>query len=188
LVTQQGEQALLTPEVKALIGRTTEVREMYGVVDQETVRRYIVGIPDQDPRHWDEELAKPRFGATTTPAVMLSYISGRKPPWEPDRMPEIMKRYPLSDGGGGMARLEGGLPSLREVSPVRSHLHAGDEIEVLQYPKLGDRIFYQSRIADIVEKKGRDGKPFLLLIRETQYWNQDNELLLKVRGVGIERP
>ena len=187
-MTQQTKQTLLTPEVKALIGQTSEVREMHGVVDAETVRRYIIGIPDQDPRHWDEELAKPRFGTTTTPPVMVSYISGRKPPWEEDRMTEIMLHDPFNDGGGGMGRQERGLPSLRDVAPTRSHLHAGDEVEVRQYPKIGDRIFSQTKWIDIQEKKSRDGRPFLLTVRETRYWNQNDEVLLLVRGIGIERP
>ena len=100
------EPTLLTDEVKALIGQETELEEMYGVVDTETVRRYIIGIPDQDPRHWDEELASPRFGGTTTPPMMVHYISTRKPPWEEDEMSEIMAKDPFSDGGGGMGRRE----------------------------------------------------------------------------------
>ena len=67
-MSKTDEPTLLTDEVKALIGQETELEEMYGVVDTETVRRYIIGIPDQDPRHWDEELASPRFGGTTTPS------------------------------------------------------------------------------------------------------------------------
>lgn len=190
-MTQQAQvrkESLLTPEAKALIGKSTDVVEMYGTVDVETVRRYVVGIPDQDPRHWDESLAKERFGGTTAPGVMISYIAGRRPPWEPDRMHEFMVKDPLSDGGGGMGRRERALPGIRTASPVKSHLHAGDEVEVLQYPKLGDRIFYQSRWVDIQEKTGRDGKPFLLVTRETRYWNQEDRLLLIVRGVGIEKP
>ena len=156
------EPTLLTAEVKALIGEETELEEMYGVVDTETVRRYIIGIPDQDPRHWDEELASPRFGGTTTPPMMVHYISTRKPPWEEDMMPEIMANDPFSDGGGGMGRRERTLTPIRDVAPTRSHLHAGDEVELLQYPKIGDRVFYKSRWVDFQEKRGRDGKPFLL--------------------------
>ena len=190
-MTQQTEQTLLTPEVKALIGQTSEVREMHGVVDAETVRRYIIGIPDQDPRHWDEELAKPRFGTTTTPPAMVSYITNRKPPWEEDRMSEIMLRDPFDDGGGGMGRQGGrggGSRSLRELAGIRSFLHAGDEIEIRQYPKIGDRIFSQSKTIDIQEKKSRDGRPFLLSIGETRYWNQNDEVLMIKRTIGIQRP
>lgn len=184
----ETQKSLLTPEVKALIGQSTQVVEMYGTVDLESIRRYVHGIPDQDPRHWDEDLAKERFGGVTTPAVMVNYIANRKPPWEEDRMHDILIDDPFNDGGGGMGRKEDALPSIRDVAPTRSHLHAGDEIEVYQYPKLGDRIFYQSKWVDIQEKTGRDGRNFLLVTRETRYWNQNEDLLLIVRGVGIERP
>ena len=120
--------------------------------------------------------------------MMVHYISNRKPPWEEDMMPEIMAKDPFSDGGGGMGRRESTLTPIRDVAPTRSHLHAGDEVELFQYPKIGDRIFYKSRWVDFQEKRGRDGKPFLLTVRETSYLNQDNALLLKVRGIGIERP
>lgn len=181
------QPVLMNDRVRSLIGRSTPIREMYGTVDVETVRRYIVGIPDQDPRHWDLAASKERFGKTTTPAVMVHYIAGRQAPWIPDQMHDVMAADPYSDSGYGASEEGDWLPSIRAVTPTRSHLHAGDEIEVLQYPKIGDRIFYQSRWVDIEEKRGRDGRPFLLVTHETRYWNQDNQLLLMVRGVGIER-
>jgi len=186
-MTQQAEQTLLTDKVKALIGVTTDVMEMYDVVDKESIRRYAIGIPDQDPRYWDEELAKPRFGGVTCPPLMVSYIAGRKPPWEPDRMDEIMNNDWFSDSGGGMKRWEKGLPSIRTVAPGRSHLHLGDEVEVYRYPKLGDRIFYQSKYVDIQEKTSHSGAPMLLVTRETRYWNQNNETICIVRTLGGER-
>jgi acyl dehydratase len=187
-MTTQEQDTLLTPELKALVGKSTPVREMYGTVDVETLRRYVVGIPDKDPRHWDEELAKPRFGGVTTPAAMLAYIASRTPPWEEDQMHDLLLEDPYHDSGGGMRASEEALPSIKEVGGTRSHLHAGDEVEVLQYPKLGDRIFYKSAYVDIQEKTGRDGRKFILATRETTYWNQDDDVLLKVRMVGIEHP
>ena len=186
-MTQQAEQTLLTDKVKALIGVTTDVMEMYDVVDKESIRRYAIGIPDQDPRYWDEKLAKPRFGGVTCPPLMITYIAGRKPPWEPDHMDEVMNKNWFDDSGGGMWRWEEGLPSIRDYAPTKSHLHAGDEVEIYRYPKLGDRIFYQSKYVDIQEKRDRTGKPFLLVTRETRYWNQNNETICIVRTLGGER-
>ena len=65
-------------------------------------------------------------------------------------------------------------------------MHAGDEIEFYRYPKIGDRIFSQARYADIQEKIGRDGEPFLLTTTEIRYWNQDGETLLIARILRIE--
>ena len=181
----EEEKVLLTEAAKNLIGQTTGVVEMYGVVDGETVRRLIHAIPDQDPRYWDEELANPRYGGTTAPPLMLSYAANRKPPWEEDQISQIMNDNWLDDSGGGMSRKEEALPSLRDAAPVVSHLHAGDEFEIFQYPKLGDKIFYQSKWVDIQEKTGRRGK-FLLITTETRYWNQDDETICITRAVGIE--
>ena len=183
----ESPATLMTDKVRGLIGTSTGVMEMYGTVDHETIRRFVHGIPDQDPIYWDDDAAS-RFGGVVAPPLSPVYTSGRRPPWEQDRMAEVMREDPYSDGGGGMGRKEEGLPSIRSVAPTRSHLHAGDEIELLAFPKLGDKIFHQSRWVDVIEKKGRDGRPFLLVTRETRYWNQDDQLLLVVRGLGIERP
>lgn len=177
---------LLTAAVRDLIGHTTEVTEMYGTVDLETVRRYIVGIPDQDPRHWDTDLASDRFGGTTCPGAMVTYIAYRKPPWEPDEVHKKMLDDWFSDGGG-IARAVKGLPSIRSVAPTRRQLHAGDEIEILRYPRIGDRVYFQSKYADIEEKTGKDGTPFLLITKEIRFWNQNDETLCIIRTISIER-
>jgi len=120
---------LMNDRVRSLIGRSSPVREMYGTVDVETVRRYIVGIPDQDPRHWDPSAAGTRFGSTTTPAVMLHYIAGRQAPWLPDTLHDVMAADPFNDTGYAPSDEGDGLPSIRSVAATRSHLHAGDQIE-----------------------------------------------------------
>ena len=50
----EEEKVLLTEAAKNLIGQTTGVVEMYGVVDGETVLRLLHAIPDPAPRYWDE--------------------------------------------------------------------------------------------------------------------------------------
>ena len=167
-------QSLLTPELKELIGYSTEPVEMYDVIDRETIRRFVIGIPDQDPRHWDDELAKPRYGSVTTPPMLLTYMANRKPPYEAS--------------GRGMKRAEKALPPIGQRTKVTRHLHGGDEFELFRYAKLGDRIFYQRRYVNIEEKVGRSEEPFLLVTFETRYWNQDNETILVHREIDIYRP
>ena len=55
-----------------------------------------------------------------------------------------------------------------------------------RYPKVGDRIFYQSKWVDIQEKIGLRGR-FLLSTQETRYWNQDDEVICVIRAIGIDR-
>lgn len=183
----QQKKALMTPKVKALIGQTSEVVEMYGTVDIESIRRFCNGIPDQDPRHWDEALAKPRFGGVTAPVLMVTYIARRKPPWEEDMMDQITAKDWHTDGGGGMGRKAETLPSLRSVAGTHSHLHAGDSFEVFRFPRVGDKIFFQTKYLDIQEKIGRRGETFLLVTTETRFWNQNDETICIFRATGAER-
>ena len=186
-MAQQGATTLFTPEVEALIGQTTDVEQMYDVVDRESIRRFVRAIPDQDPRHWDEDLAKPRYGGVTTQAVMVSYIAGRVPPDEEDDLHEGMLEDWFRDGGGHRRGRSGrGLTPIRSVANTRTHLHTGDEVELYRYPRLGDRIFYRSRYSDIREKRSRSGRPMLMVTTETRYWNQDDETIMIFRTAGVE--
>jgi acyl dehydratase len=185
---QEVVESLMTAEVKALVGQSTDVMEMYDVVDKESIRRFVTAIPDQDPRHWDEALARPRYGGVTMPPAMISLIAGRQYPDAEDRLNEAMLEDWFRDGAGGGRRAQ----QSRTLTPVRSlvrthtHLHTGDEMEFFRYPKLGDKIFYQTRYSDILEKKSRSGRPMLMVTTETRYWNQNNETILVFRTTGME--
>jgi acyl dehydratase len=188
-MVQEASQALMTPEVKALIGQSTDVREMYDVVDRESIRRFVNAIPDQDPRHWDEELAGPRYGGVTTPPVLVSYIAGRRPPSVEDNLHEQMLEDPFRDGAGGGRRTSGRtLTSVRSLIETRTHLHTGDEVLLYRYPRLGDKIFYQTKYSDIRESRSRSGRPMLWVTTETRYWNQDDETIMVFRTTGVEIP
>jgi hypothetical protein len=92
-----------------------------------------------------------------------------------------------TDSGGGMGRAPEKLPALRAVAGTHSHLHAGDAFEVFRFPKVGDKIFYQTRYKDIQEKIGRRGETFLLVTMETRFWNQNNETICIFQATGAER-
>lgn len=187
-MSESGAGGLLTPEVQALIGQTSEIVEMHDVVDRETIRRHIRAIPDQDPRHWDEELATPRFGGTTTPPMLAAHIAQRTPPEVPDNLNELMLEDWFRDDGGRplILRTEGKLPSVRAVAGTRSQLNTGEEVELYRYPRIGDKIFYQSRYSGIFERRSRSGRLALMVITETRYWNQDDETIMILRTTGLE--
>ena len=171
----------LTPQVLALIGKASETREMYGVVDEELVRRYVLGIPDQDPRHWDAGLASPRFGGTTMPSLLFGAAFRRRPPWDTSLADAEPERDEESDG------MRVTRSALRELTGLKRHLNGGSEIELYRYPKLGDHLYAQSRIVNIEERYGRNGEPFLVSTSETRYWNQDNDTIAITRGFSIAR-
>ena len=100
-------------------------------------------------------------------------------------MSRAFKENPVSDGIGGLRRGRGSLPEI-PTELVRV-LNAGNEIEVFKFPSLGDRIFSQAKIADIVERTGREGSHMLIITGETVYTNHRGELLCITRQSSIRR-
>ena len=178
----------LTDEVKAVIGATADKVEasLFGI-EKEGLRRFTQAVMDPDPRFWDEEFAKTtRFGKVVTPAIYCTYLGRKTPPGTDDPVSRAFRENPLSDGIGGMDREErSGLPEV--PSELKRVLNAGNEIEVYQYPTLGDRIFSQSKISDIRERTGRDGAHMLIIMTETTYTNQDDQVLCILRSSSLRR-
>jgi len=183
-MTQQVRSAL-TPEVKAMIGVTGQMVEAWGVVDAEYLRRFTQAVMDPDPRYWDEEFAKrTRYGEIITPPIMVSYMASRIRPDQEDPITKAFQLNPVSDGIGAVER-HGELPHV-PTSLVRV-LNAGNELEIYKYPSIGDKVRFQHKYSDIRERVGRDGTPFLIITRETTYWNQKGEVLCITRASSIRR-
>lgn len=185
----QSESAL-TAEVKAVIGATAEKIEAslpWGI-EREGLRVFTNAIMDPDPRYWDDEFAKTtKFGAVITPPIYCTYLGRRTRPGSEDPVTRAFAENPNSDGIGGVRSAEsrGGLPSV--PTHLKRILNAGNEIEVRQYPKLGDRIFSQANYADIKERVGKDGSRMLIVTTETVYTNQNDEVLCILRASSIRR-
>ena len=175
----------LTPEVAAMIGVEGEEVVCWGVVDAEYLRRFTQAVMDPDPRYWDPDFAgSTRYGAIITPPIMVSYMAGRLPPSEGDPVTRAFEQDPQSDGIGGVTH-PGELP--RIPTNLMRILNAGNELELYQYPGIGDKISYQHRYSDIRERTGRDGSPFLIVTRETSFRNQTGALLCITRASTIRR-
>ena len=181
----QETQSVLTPKVKAMIGVSGDVVEAWGLVDEEYLRRFAQALMDPDPRYWDEEFAKiTHYGAIITPPIMVSYMTNRIRPDQEDPITRAFEENPESDGIGSIER-PGALPPV-PTNLVRV-LNAGNELEMYQYPNLGDKIYFQNRYSDIRERVGREGNPFLIVTVETSYRNQRDELLCITRQSSIRR-
>ena len=187
--TAQTESAL-TPEVKAVIGVTAEEIEAslpWGI-EREGLRIFTQAIMDPDPRYWDDEFAKStKFGGIITPPIYCTYLGRRTRPGSEDPVTRAFNENPNSDGIGGIrdTESEGQLPKVPTY--LKRILNAGNEIELRQYPKLGDRIFSQAKYADIKERVGKDGSRMLIVTTETIYTNQQNEVLCILRASSIRR-
>ncbi len=181
----QGTTTALTPEVKAMIGVTGELVECWGMVDKEYLRRFAQAVMDPDPRYWDEEFARnTHYGEIIAPPIMVSYMPGRLAPSEGDPITRAFQENPQSDGIGGVRR-GGALPPI-PTNLVRI-LNAGNELEIYKYPSIGDKIYFQNRYADIRERRGRDGEPFLIVTVETTFRNQQGDVLCITRASQIRR-
>lgn len=176
-------ESVLTPEVRALIGAQGErvAASLPWGIEREGLRVFTQAIMDPDPRYWDDEFAKTtKYGEIITPPIYCTYLGRRIAPGSDDPITRAFERNPVSDAFGlGAPDLGGRLPDI--PTPLKRMLNAGNEIEVLQYPKLGERIYSQSKYADIRERIGRDGERMLVVTTETVYTNQDDEVLCILR-------
>ena len=183
-------ESALTAEVKAVIGATGEKIEAslpWGI-EREGLRIFTQAIMDPDPRYWDDEFAKKtKFGGIITPPIYCTYLGRRARPGGDDPITRAFAENPHSDGIGGVRDAEerGKLPSVPTY--LKRILNAGNEIELRQYPKLGDRIFSQARYADIRERVAKDGARMLIVTTETTYTNQNGEVLCILRASQIRR-
>jgi len=65
-------------------------------------------------------------------------------------------------------------------------LNGGNRFEYFLPVKVGDRITATGRVADVYEKGGSSGN-LLFIIFETDYVNQDGQLVARLRSTGIRR-
>ena len=185
-----SSESALTAEVKAVIGATGEKIEAslpWGI-EREGLRIFTQAIMDPDPRYWDDEFAKTtKFGNIITPPIYCTYLGRRARPGADDPVTRAFAENPESDGIGGVRTAEsrGGLPDV--PTHLKRILNAGNEIELCQYPRLGDRVFSQAKYADIRERVGKDGSRMLIVTTENIFTNQNGEVLCILRASQIRR-
>jgi acyl dehydratase len=165
--------SILTPEIRAMIGKETRPVSALEPISQGDHRRYTEAIMSDSPVWYDEEYAKKTiYGAGRVPASMtLRVVSGFKTPLgKPD---PLRKKGPDDD-----ARPDESQEAVIRIPypPGIGPFHGGDEVEYFQPPKIGDRITLVSRVTNIVEKTGRSGKILVVYI-DRIYTNQNGELI-----------
>ena len=174
----------LTPEIKALVGAESEPATAWDTLSRSELRRFTQAIMDADPIYWDDRYAaSTKYGGVVCPPLFpLTFF--RAPSDESDPLTEGFKENSDSDGAvEGMLGTRG-LPHI--PLSLKRRLNAGNEIEVFQLAKPGDRLTAKSRIADIYEKEGRSGR-MVFIVTETTIWNDKVELLLVSRQTIIRR-
>ena len=171
--------SLITDELRAFIGVTTEAIPACDPVEQGAVRRFAQAVMDDDPAYagggnaarYDGPVAPPLF-----PAAMF-----RRPFGAPDLL-QARATDPDFDGLAGGPR--DGLPDL--PLPGYAILNGGNEVELFRFARHGEQVLQRSRYADIQERESKSG-PMLLVIIETEYVTATGEPLLKARKTIIRR-
>lgn len=171
----------ITDEVKSYIGMESEWVECSDVVERGQVRRHFQAIMDPDPAYWDDERArKTKFGEVVAPPLFpihaLRPVPGGADPFE------TAATDPDFDGSSrGPVK---GLP-LPPIPLVRV-LNGGNQVELYQQAKLGEKVFFKSRYTDVYQKEGRTGT-MVFLFTETTYKNEKDEILMKATQTRIMR-
>jgi hypothetical protein len=168
-----GPVNYITEEVKALIGYQTDWVEACDAVERGAIRRFTQAVMDEDPVYWKDEYAgTTKYGGVVAPPLFPLHAH-RRPPGTRD---------PLSRVAGdpnfdGVTRDFGlGLPPV--PVPLARLLNGGNQVEVYQLAKPGDRIRGKSKYIDIYQKEGKSGVLVFILV-ETLYCNHKDEPLLK---------
>jgi acyl dehydratase len=172
----------ITDQMRALIGVPGPRLTASHPLGPDELRRFVQAVMEDNPVHWDEQVASDsRYGAVVaTPLWPMHAI--HRAPGTPDPL-ERLWDDPEWDGTDLAAGL-GGLPPL-DV-PLKRVLNGGTEAEFFRLARVGDRITAQSRYVDMTEREGRSG-PMVLVVVETTYTNQDDDVLVRSRMTVIMR-
>ena len=173
---------VITDEMRALIGVESESRTAALPLSEEMLRRFVHGVMEPDPVHWDPEAAAAsRYGELVAPPL-FPMNSMRRAPGGPDPF-DRFREDPENDGTLGGS--QNGLP--RMDLPLKRLLNGGTEAEFFRLAKVGDVITARSQYVDIVERRSRDGSPMVIVRVRTTYTDQDGEVLVVTTGSLIYR-
>jgi acyl dehydratase len=158
--------AVITPEVRSWIGRTTEPMPLPEEISASDVRRYIDATGDRNPLWLDDDAAKAAgYKARILPPMMVIDLGWRLQSFETGR---LWHHVPLP-------------PNYIDTR------NADNEIEWLSEVYVGERLIIQHRLTDIVARAGRRGLG-VYITRETEFRVQDGRLAARLRQTIVRFP
>lgn len=158
-------ESLLTPEIRALIGRKI-VLTAPEELGKASIRKFALAIGETNPLYADDTYARAsRFGGIVAPPTLVCET------WQ-------YLQQPIETEGGIVERF--GLP-------VPHVIRGGHAYEFFQPVRPDDVITATWTFANAYEKQGRSGR-MLFLILEMTYTNQHGERLAANRETLIYRP
>ncbi|MBP8297390.1 MAG: MaoC family dehydratase N-terminal domain-containing protein [Burkholderiales bacterium] len=180
-----NEPKHVTAEVEAMIGHETDEVEAADAVSASELRRIAQAIPDMDPLYWNEAYARgTRHKGIVAPALFP--VDGfRQPPHLPDRLTEKLLEDPDFQGGPPWDRRL--LVDIPLKTPLTSNINGGQEFEVFDLARLGERLRASRRIADIYETESAKFGRAVYRIEDVTYKNAAGRVILTGRIALIYR-
>ena len=158
--------AVINDEVRAWIGRTTDLMPLPDQIAASDVRRYIEATGDRNPLWLDDAAARAAgYRGRVVPPMLVVELVWRLKNTETSRLTD---RVPLP-------------PNYLDTRNV------DNEIEWLEPAYPGDRISIRHRIRDIVGRNSRRGFG-VYITRETEYVRSDGSLLARVLQTVVRLP
>jgi acyl dehydratase len=155
--------AVLTAEVRAWIGRSSDTRDFPEPISASDVRRYLDATGDRNPLWLDDEYAR------------AAGYRGRLVP--PLFVAALTRRIPVTDSPEDRVFWQHQVPVLSGYTNTRN---AGTELEFLAPIYVGDQISVQTHIVDITARRGRTGLG-IFVTRILEFRNQHGEPVIRRR-------
>jgi len=138
-------------------------------IDRRESQRYALAVGDENPVYFDEEAARAaRHRTIIAPPTFVTHAI------VPPRSNDQLRTDGLWRDGSGV-RLA-----------VARMMFGGEEWDFLEPVCVGDRITAETRLAGVDQKDGSKG-PFVRVVRETTFTNQDGTVVARSRQIGIAR-
>jgi hypothetical protein len=166
---------------RSLIGVAGPVRTAPAPVSADSIRRFVQAAMIDDPIHSSEQAAAQAGYLSVVAPPLYPLNALRRGNDEPDPL-DALRGNPDWDGAGestpqGLAPLE---------IPLHRMLNGGVSAEFFKLAQIGDLISSRASYADIRDRSGKSGD-FVTYTIETEYRNQDDELLARTRSTVILR-
>jgi acyl dehydratase len=171
----------ITAEVEALIGQESEWEEACDPVERGQIRRHAQATMDPDPLYWDNDYAaSTRFGGVSAPPLFPLHVLRVRA----DAADPLARAADDPDFDGSVRGVMKGLQPM--PIPLTRVLNGGNDVEIYQLAKPGEKIRVKSKYSKIYQREGRSG-PLVFLITETLYTNEKGETLIKAIQTRILR-
>jgi acyl dehydratase len=160
--------SLIPDETLARVGQLL-VQPVSVVIDQRESQRYALAVGDENPVYFDEDAARAAGHRTIiAPPTFVTHAI------VPPRANDQLRLDGLWKDRGGV-RLD-----------VERMMFGGEEWDLLEPVCVGDTITAETRLAGVDQKEGSKG-PFVRVVRETTFTNQDGTVVARSRQIGIAR-